>query len=72
MVVTNTIATTSTVTSSHTILGSVTSIGPHNNEKNWWAKTFHPMEDWLVGSYGISTIVGLLMPNPLNTFVKYV
>ena len=29
MVVTNTIATTSTVTSSHTILGSVTSKGPH-------------------------------------------
>ncbi len=26
----------------------------------------------LVGFYGISTIVGYLMPNPLYTYIKYI
>ena len=27
------------------------------------------MSDWLVKFYGISTIVGYLMPNPLETYI---
>ena len=37
-VVTNITATTSTVTSSHTTLGSVTSIGPHLNHEGKYVK----------------------------------
>ena len=32
------------------------------------------MKDWfgLVGFYGISTIMGYLMPNPVYTYIRYV
>ena len=27
---------------------------------------------WLVGFYGVSTIVGYLIPNPLYTYILYI
>ena len=51
------------------ILGSVTNLGPVCKTKKSQANNNSFIWFGLVGFYGISTIVGYLMPNPLYTYI---